>query len=216
MQLDPMEHWRQLTRHYADMSDGELIALAQDFQNLTEVARQALRDEMRKRNLSDPLSVASTPPGLPDMQQDSFDATNSERGGDRPGDLVWKEVLYRCSDSETASQISEVLRRAGIESWTDMPNEYAHIVDAGMQPRYRVLVSSDRLEEARAILARPIPADIIAESKAEELDYEPPVCPACGAPDPILDRVEPSTNFWKCDVCGGQWTETAEPAGEPL
>lgn len=97
-----------------------------------------------------------------------------------------------------------------------MPNLYAHITDTDMQPRYRVLVTSDRFEEARAILARPIPAGIVAESKAEEPDYQPPVCPACGAHDPILDRVEPSTNFWKCDVCGRQWTEAAEPAGEPL
>lgn len=214
MHIDPMQNWRQLTGHYAEISDGELLALAEDFCDLTDTARQVLRDEMRKRNLGDPQSIASAPSATTNLQRDSsaFPADNARVANpdSSSDDYAWKEVLCRCNDSKTAWQISEVLRRAGIETWTDIPNQYTPMIETDMEPRYRVLVASDQLEAARAILAHPIPPDIIAESKAEEPEYNPPVCPACGAPDPILDNADPSTNFWKCELCGKEWTETVQ------
>lgn len=217
MQLDPMENWRRLTQHYAELSDGELLALAEDFRDLTDVARQVLRDEMRKRNLGDPQTVASAPAAVANAQRDSytFSADGADTGGDGAScdDVIWKVVLYRCNGPETAWQISEVLRRAGIESWTDVPNQYAALIATDiatdMEPRFRVLVTSDRLEEARALLAHPIPPDIIEESKAKEPEYQLPVCPGCGCPDPILKSVDPA-NCWKCEVCGKEWTEAVQ------
>ncbi|HEV2487665.1 MAG TPA: hypothetical protein VGT08_19250, partial [Terracidiphilus sp.] len=62
---------------------------------------------------------------------------------------------------------------------------------------------------ARALLAHPIPPDIIEESKAKEPEYQLPVCPGCGCPDPILKSVDPA-NCWKCEVCGKEWTEAVQ------
>ncbi|HEX8810726.1 MAG TPA: hypothetical protein VF742_01915, partial [Terracidiphilus sp.] len=53
---DSYEEWRRLGEHYAQMLDGELLQLANDYSDLTEVAQQALRDEMSKRGLGDPLN----------------------------------------------------------------------------------------------------------------------------------------------------------------
>jgi hypothetical protein len=50
----PDQQWRQLTAHYAQMWDDELLNLAADYKDLTDMAQQVLRDEMRKRNLGDP------------------------------------------------------------------------------------------------------------------------------------------------------------------
>lgn len=217
MQIDPMENWRQLTRHYAAMSDGELLALGEDFRDLTDTARQVLRDEMRRRNLGDPQASASIPSAA-DAQGNSFGVLAGETnsigaGGDGASthELAWKEVLYRCNDSETAWQISEVLRRAGIESWTDESHKYTPMPETDLEPRFRVLVASEQLDAARAVLVHPIPPDVIAESKEEDV-YQPPVCPGCGAPDPVLEAVDPA-NWWKCEVCGREWAETLEETG---
>jgi len=72
-----------------------------------------------------------------------------------------------------------------------MQNMYAFLIATDMQPRFRVLVHSERLEEAPSILAHPIPPDIVAESKDNEPEYQPP---ACRTHDPILEGVEPSTS----------------------
>jgi hypothetical protein len=50
----PDKEWRRLTEHYAGMYDEELLDLARDYKDLTEMAQQVLRDEMKKRGLSDP------------------------------------------------------------------------------------------------------------------------------------------------------------------
>jgi hypothetical protein len=203
MHIDPMQNWRSLAENYARMSDGELLALAEDFGDLTDAARQVLREEMRKRNLGDPQSDAWAPPRSADAQQDSSDSEDGDSDGSRE-EFDWKHVLRENCNREQASQIYEVLKRAGIECWIDRSRNYLPLTDPGV----RVLVASDQLEAADAILAHPIPPDIVEQSKAEQAEYQLPVCPACGAPDPILESASP-TNSWKCDVCGKEWSETA-------
>lgn len=56
MQESPEKEWRRLTEHYAGMYDAELLELARDYKNLTEMAQQVLRDEMKKRGLGEPLA----------------------------------------------------------------------------------------------------------------------------------------------------------------
>ena len=71
-----------------------------------------------------------------------------------------------------------------------------------------MLVAADQLEQARAIAAQPIPQEIIEESKTEVPEFELPVCPKCGAADPVLEGVDP-VNTWRCEACGYEWTEPA-------
>lgn len=208
MHIDPMQNWRSLTENYAQRSDGELLALAEDFRDLTDMARQVLRDEMRKRNLGDPQSDAWTPPPSTVAQQDSSDSENAISDGSRD-EFDWKHVLRDNCSREEASQIFEVLKRAGIECWIDRSRNYLPLTDPGL----RVLVASDQLEAADAILRHPIPPDIVEQSKAEQAEYQPPVCPACGAPDPILESND-SANSWKCEICGRKWTDTLEAGAE--
>jgi len=56
MQESPDQEWRRLSEHYAGMYDGELLELARGYKDLTELAQQVLRDEMKKRGLGEPLA----------------------------------------------------------------------------------------------------------------------------------------------------------------
>lgn len=220
------------------MGDEELQELAADFSDLTPTAQQILRDEMRLRKLGDPQwerPAAQVPHAAKQAQSaDSFlgraamalgtrrpepvpntPASQSPSAG--PVEYTWKTPLCNCESDEQAWQISEVLKRAGIESWIESASTYAnssgsqHIaVDEGNR---RVLVAADQLDQALEIAAQPIPQEIVEQSKVGPPEYEPPACPKCGAADPILEDIDP-VNAWKCEVCGAEWSDAPREAGE--
>ena len=210
----PSDDWLALTQNYRSMSDDKLRELADAFTDLTPTAQQVLRDEMKLRKLGDPLTPGWWRAGAEYAPEpDNLDAL---AGADSAAavEYTWKTPLCPCESREQAWQISEVLKRAGIESWIDKPSLYdPHAsVDDPVGPR--VLVAADQLDEARASIAQPIPAEIVELSMLEVPEYELPVCPRCGAAEPILESVEP-VNTWKCEVCGAEWAdEQPEPDSE--
>ncbi len=223
MQADPIFEWQRLTAHYREMSDEELRELAADSADLTGTAQQALRGEMRSRGLGDPEAPEIRVPPVSELQQSrsvprkNFDLlagplANSyivpsdpeehDHEDDPPRDYTWKTLLCECNETAEAQQLSEALRRAGIESWIEaMPN---YSIGVGNP---RVLVAADQLEQARTIAARPIPQEIVEESEMKVPEFTPPSCPKCGAEDPVLEGVDPA-NKWRCEQCGEQWTES--------
>lgn len=209
MQSDPLAEWQRLTALYGAMYDGELLDLAADSADLTEVARQVLRDEIRKRGLDMP-PEATAPSG-------AEEPVSEEQESDLPHDYTWKTPLCECDGQQQARQICAALRQVGIESWIDRPGSYSPHSQLGLDSspfaqadirNPRILVVADRLDEARAVIARPIPKEIVDQSRAVEPDFQSPVCPGCGAADPVLESNAPS-NAWRCDSCGRQWTEPA-------
>lgn len=211
MQPHFADEWQRLTALYAEKSDEELLELSAAFADLTEPAQQVLRDELRRRRLPAPSApqpksddlrfrgwsqIDSAPVPPPPALAESGDSS-------APREYTWKTLLCECRDQEHAWQVSAILKDAGIESWIEMPRAELDNTTP------RVLVAADQLEEARAIAERPIPQDVIDESKAED-DFTPPACPQCGAADPLLLGVDP-TNTWRCAVCGAQWTDPVAP-----
>jgi hypothetical protein len=226
MQKDPLVEWQRLTETYGKMYDAELLELAADSGNLTETAQQALSDEMRKRGLAlarsagaprrlaDPmLERASTAPGAdPRAPELAADTLGARGEADAPQEYTWKTLLCECETGEEALQLAAVLRHSGIETWIEgRRGSYSPFaqVDQGFP---RILVPADRLEEAREIAANPIPEEIVEQSKIEMPEFEAPVCPKCGAADPVLEGVDP-VNSWFCEACENEWTETA-PEGQ--
>lgn len=130
---------------------------------------------------------------------------------DGPVEYTWKTLLCSCDGDQQAWQIYEMLRRAGIDSWIEGPQTYANssgsqegsCFDTGSR---RIMVAADQLDQARAIAAQPVPPDIVEQSEIAPAEYEPPVCPRCGAADPLLEDVEP-VNAWKCEACGAEWSD---------
>jgi hypothetical protein len=206
MQNDPGAEWQRLTRVYHEKSDEELLELAEEFGNLTETAQQVLRDEMRKRSLAEPkpAPVADSKRSFgewnPAAEQDSNLSAAADSADD---DVASRAYLCECEDSDQVNQLGEALRCAGIESWAE--NLHAPFADRGLQT-CRIFVRADQLAMAREIAARPIPQDIRDETTAPVGDFDPPICPRCGAADPLLESIEPS-NRWACENCGARWSD---------
>jgi hypothetical protein len=209
MQIDPVQEWQRLTKLYREMGDVDLRELAMQYADLTDAAKQVLRDELKKRGMPDPL--ARTKPAAGPMSRPKRSAPeewippqsqseDEEPDGDAPADFTWKTLLCHCETSEQAWQLTQALRRAGIDAWAEDPGRGWAVVLP------RVVVGADQLEEARAIAARPIPQDIVEDSKKAAPAYEVPACPKCGEPDPILEGTDP-VNTWLCEACGSQWSD---------
>ena len=230
MQIDPVAEWQRLTEFYREKSDEALEELAEDFGNLTETAQQVLTTELRSRGLSlpgsnpqppsyqvqaprdrrfarsaDPLAFGS------DMSDDQIDLENdgnvTQSEEEVHHEYTWKTLLCECNDRLEAWQLTQALKRAGIESW---------IEGAELGVSYpRVLVAADQLEDARTIADQPIPQAVLDELK--ELDtqpeeYELPTCPQCHAEDPVLESADPSNN-WLCEACDARWSEPVPESG---
>jgi len=203
---DSQVDWQSLSETYSKMWDDELLELAADSADLTEVAREVLRGEIKKRGLDQPGAASNAPRGSvrPTAGRDRAPGVGltegEEAGGEEgaPGEFTWKTPLCECEERTEAWQVCEALRQAGIESWMEKRG-------AGGPT---VLVAADQFDAAEEIAARPIPPEIVELSKLEMPEFEAPVCPECGAEDPILESVEPF-NTWLCEACGGQWTEAA-------
>jgi ribosomal protein L37AE/L43A len=194
------------------MNDGELEELDANKSDLTEVAQQVLRDELKKRGLDKPRAASEEANhaerfAAPEWNShgDWPEGEEAAEEGEPPVDYTWKTFLCECDGPEKAWQIQEVLRQAGIESWIDRPGYYEA---PGIGDR-QIVVAADQLEKASAILARPIPKEIVEQSEMEIPDYEPPACPSCGAKEPVLESADPA-NSWRCERCGKQWAEQAE------
>jgi ribosomal protein L37AE/L43A len=147
MQSDPILDWQRLTEHYRQMSEGELLAVADDFADLTPTAQQVLRGELRNRGLGDrgdidraqaaaaarsALPLADKAPPAPSAIVTKLagafgadppdlvpDTPDCEEEKAGPHEYTWKTPLCECDTREESWQIQEVLRRAGIESWID-------------------------------------------------------------------------------------------------
>lgn len=203
---NPAEDWRALTEHYRSMSDEQLCELAEAFTDLTPTAQQVLRDEMKLRKLGDP---QATDWGWRPEQQHPAASLQAPPAG-ATVEYTWKTVLAECDTYAEAWQLAEMLRQAGIDRWIEGPSTYASssgsehaAMDAGSQ---RVLVAADQLDQAQMIAARPIPPDIVEQSRMTVPEYELPKCPRCGTADPILESADP-VNAWSCESCGAEWQD---------
>jgi hypothetical protein len=209
---DPATEWRGLTEHYKSLCDEELRELSADLSDLTEVAQQVLRDEMKQRGLSEssPASPVASKEGEVDEEPGRYFDSASIRaatridedpGPNEPVEYTWKTPLCDCETQEQARQFAGALLSAGIASWVRSTGRYPQI-----------MVAADQLEQARMIASQPIPPDIINEVKADleapPAFFESPRCPSCAAEDPLLEGVDPA-NQWRCEACGRQWVETA-------
>ena len=54
MSIEHADEAQRLAAHYSQMYDGELLNLEADAADLTEAARQALHNELKRRGLSEP------------------------------------------------------------------------------------------------------------------------------------------------------------------
>ncbi len=120
MQDNPLEAWQQLSDHYREMGDEELRELAANFVDLTEVAQQVLRDEMRKRGLGFAAAAGESRRACGSLRAQHWESPainprpedrRAIADSDLPHDYTWKTLLCECDTQQKALQISETLKR---------------------------------------------------------------------------------------------------------
>jgi len=234
MQTDPHGELLRLAEHYRSLYDGELLNLAADADDLTDVARQALSSEIANRGLK--LPTAEPRPAIenrPAIERQPInpatnDAVFSEGWMSGSEDVPLssgRRASFAPIVSPTEGDDEDEPSPEADYTWKTVLCEcetaeqaralqlalYKAGYESWLETRRefpRVLVAADELDAAREIAGRPIPLEILEELNQEVPEFELGSCPKCHAPDPVLEDVEP-TNQWLCEVCGHQWSDPA-------
>jgi hypothetical protein len=177
------QQYADLTQLYGGFGDGELKNLALTFNDLTEPAQRALTAEFARRGL--------VLPSPSDSEKPRSDGDSPLQGfaADAPADCT-----FEFTDVEEALMAQSVLRSAGIESV--VPTSELGAIDVP-----RLVVAPADANTAQLILSRPTHTGSV-----DGAGFVEPVCPQCGAADPLLESVEP-TNEWHCESCNHVWRD---------
>ena len=189
--IGDLAQYRDLATLYGTYGDQELIELARGMDDLTAMAQEVLKGELTRRRIPIPSPKTAELPG---------NLKESDLEIDRFVDLAPKDCVWEFSEADDALAASEALKAAGIENSVILPR--SDTLD--MRPP-RLAVSSEDVEKTETILSKPIPEEfrILARTRGE---FVVPSCKKCGAPDPVLESIEPA-NEWRCEVCGYTWTD---------
>ena len=204
--LDSATEWRRLSELYLRMADGELLALARKQSELTDVAQDALANEMRFRKLKLEAEAPVEPPKPVGELDPAYD---EER----------KPVLIRTVWSlADALQIQQLLDRAGIPFF--MGSEMATGVDtvtSNFAAGADVKIMSIGVPWAWQALLDYEPMNEPAAEQQPEPAELPVKCPRCHSTEVVFENLigeEPKTEKdspqqfqWACDSCGHRWTE---------
>lgn len=202
--LDAEQEKRKLAEFYAGLTDGELEKLEEQSNSLTAVARQALEDELDRRELTG--SVADDPEAVP----------HSDIG------LRKLVTIRNFRDLPEALLAKGSLESVGIECFLADDNLvrldwFISNFIGGIKLR----VKPEDAEQAVELLDQPIPPGMYIEGIGL---YEQPQCPRCGSLDigfqglnkPVAYGtawlgvpIPLQRNSWKCHACGEEWEQEA-------
>ena len=224
--------WLRLSEHYRGMTDGELIAIARDRSQLTEIAQQILAQELSQRKLDVEPEKLRAEPGARDQggaRNPHPNAKGAQEWRTQPvdrntGDSAYASDPYaedrRLFEIVTvwslpdAQQVQSILDGAGIPFF--MGEEKATGVDSGtMNFSEGVSVKVMRIGWPWALqaLARYDPKD---EAEWEKQPWEKEVavhCPRCRSKDIVFEELVKTANGaspkyrWTCSVCGNEWQD---------
>lgn len=203
--LDPEQERGKLARSYRDMSDGELLQLAQEPDSLTDIARDALEDEIERRGLDDIEEPEPTPAPRQDIELRNLITIRKFR--DLPEALLAKGAL----------------ESVGIECYLADDNLvrldwFISNFVGGIKLRVR----PEDAERATKLLDEPMLEGMYVEGVGF---YEQPRCPKCGSLDISFQGLNKPVaygsayfglpiplqrNSWKCAACSEEWEESEE------
>lgn len=191
----------RLSEHYRQMSDGELLILLRQKSELTDLAQQALQQEISRRDLKLTQNAAvktrPEPPPNPVYDEDR-----------QPVEIA---TVWSLSD---ALQLQWLLDRAGIPFF--MGDEKATGVDtvtSDFGQGISVKVMSIAIPWVQGVMQAYEPKDD-RTPKAEEMGEAPMRCPKCHSEEVVLEQMVPDVDGreearyeWTCDACGYQWVD---------
>ena len=210
--LDPAGEWLRLSEHYRQLSDDELVGLALRTSELTDVAQQALAQEIANRRLKLPPEESATPRS-PEPPPDSAEDGESPYAEDR--ELVVIRTVWSLAD---ALKLQSLLDTAGIPFY--IGPERATGVDAvtsNFANGLSVRIMKVGVPWTLQALQQYFPADEPPQEKADESDNVAIHCPKCHSTEVVFEDLDrgpensegkPSSKFkWTCDSCGHEWED---------
>src|SRR6202045_3229911 len=196
--MDPTQEKRRLADTYAGMTDGELQRLARNAESLTELAWDALEDEMDRRHLE----ASEEPTPEPRQEMEVRELVTIRQFRDLPEALLAKGSL----------------ESAGIECF--LADENLVRLDwfisnfiGGIKLNVRVA----DVANARKILDEPILEGLYVQGVGL---YEQPRCPKCQSLDVNFQELDRPIAYmsaflrvpmpvqrpaWRCQSCGAEW-----------
>jgi len=199
--LDPEHERQRLAELYSGLPDDYLLKIAQD--SLTQVARAAMDDELRRRRLAVPV-----PAEKPTITSRTL------------------MVVANFRDVHRALLAKGAVESAGIECFLRDDNFVRmNWLVSDAVGGIRLQVAPEDAEAARQVLNQPIPETLEVEGVGE---YQQPTCPECQSLDVSLEGTDPSAYVtaaigvpipfyrpgWKCASCGHEWRESETDADE--
>ncbi|HEY6768214.1 MAG TPA: DUF2007 domain-containing protein [Candidatus Sulfotelmatobacter sp.] len=192
--------WRRLAEHYSRMTEGELLRIAREPEFLTELAWDALEEELDRRHL-----------GLPEEATQAL-----------PDELQIRELVTvrKFRDLPEALLAKGCLESAGIECF--LADENLVRLDwfiSNFIGGIKLNVGPADIENAQKILDEPILEGIYVHGVGL---YEQPRCPKCQSLDVSFQELDQSISYvtaflhvpipvqrnaWRCRSCGVGWEE---------
>ena len=196
---DPEEERRRIAQIYAGMADGELEAIAVDSAGLTDVARQALTDELARRR---PGEGAAADTGVR-PEHDSVelaDVVSIRQFRDLPEALLAKGAL---DSAEIESFLVD-------DNMIRMDWFWSNLIGG-----IKLCVKQEDADAALDLLEQSIPERFEVEGVGP---YEQPRCPKCQSLDIAFEDLNQPVAYvlapiflhrkrWVCHSCGHQWRE---------
>jgi hypothetical protein len=214
--LDDHRERRRLEENYAGMTDGELQRLARSAESLTELAWDALEDELDRRHLDfDELDFAEDeypdgPPPEPRQQLEMRELVTIRQFRDLPEALLAKGSL----------------ESAGIECF--LADDNLVRLDwfiSNFIGGIKLKVRAADAENAQNLLDEPILEGLYVHGIGL---YEQPRCPKCQSLDVNFQELDRPIAYmsaflhvpmpvqrpaWRCHTCGAEWEDDASDTG---
>jgi hypothetical protein len=204
--LDEQEERRRLATNYAGMTDGELQKLALSAESLTDLAWDALEDEMDRRHLE----LADDPAQEPRQEMEMRELVTIQQFRDLPEALLAKGSL----------------ESAGIECF--LADDNLVRLDwfiSNFIGGIKLNVRAADVENARKILAEPILEGLYVQGIGL---YEQPRCPNCQSLDVNFQELDRPIAYmsaflrvpmpvqrpaWRCHACDAEWADDGADGG---
>jgi DNA-directed RNA polymerase subunit M/transcription elongation factor TFIIS len=214
----PAGDFLRVSEHYRGLSDDELLDLARQPSELTDMAQQALANEMSHRGLQAPPREESRPARREVWTPPEVFDPNDPYAEDR--ELVTLCTVWSLAD---AFQLQNLLDTAGIPFFMGLEKATsADAVTSNFAAGVEVRVMSIGIPWARKAMQNyaPVndqtPPEEKGEEKQKEADDELSVqCPKCHSTEVVLedtmpgsaDKPLPQIYKWVCDSCGRHWED---------
>lgn len=230
MKLDPEQERRRLADFYSGQLDGELEKVASQAYDLTELAKEVLSAELKKRGLTvgigEERSLVAKAISTPQPVNPPFDAPREEEGEPAEEELDPRGMvaIRKFRDLPEALLAKGSLDSAGINCV--LGDENVVRLDwfwSNLMGGVKLLVDPEDAKAADEILRQPIPEHFDVSGVGE---YEQPHCPKCGSLDINFRESDPAAyvtmyviapiplrrRAWRCRSCKAEWEDDAAPA----